>query len=141
MQKLKPAYSLMEMMIVIIIIAIFLSLLRPTYRQYTQRARFLEVVQTAMPLKIFVSQCVFFTDSLRSCRSGSHGIPQEQPFPNAGLVARAFVRKGGIIHVIPKNKYGFDTTDELIMTPELNHGHLIWKISGQAVQKGYLYGH
>ena len=53
----QKGFSLIEMMIVIAIIAILIATALPSYKKYTQRAHYMEVIQAALPLKLAVAEC------------------------------------------------------------------------------------
>ena len=44
-----------------------------------------------------------------------------------------------VIHVIPKEMYGFNAHDDLILKPYVHAGGVRWKMSGGAVTKGWVH--
>ena len=116
-----------------------MALLKPTYEHYMKQARYLEVLQAIMPAKLAVIQCFYVTQDLSMCQSGDQSIPH-MPVPQQGLISSLTIKKGGIIHVIPKIRYGFTKKDDLYVTPSVDQGHLMWTLSGGAVVQGYVQG-
>src|SRR3990167_5519675 len=70
-------FSLIELMIVISIIGILSMIAIPSYRHYTERARFTEIVTTAEIFKTAVSLALQEGIPLNELTHGSHGIPPE----------------------------------------------------------------
>lgn len=130
-------FSLTELMIAIAIMAILAGIGIPTYQNYTQRARYSEVVNAAIPYKIGVNLCFQLQGDLSSCNGGAENIPKNiahNEYP--GLVDTAEV-KSGVITLTPKTLYGFKNTDRLVFTPTVHGEYLSWATSGDAVQKGW----
>ena len=70
-------FSLIELMIVIAIIGILTAIGLPTYQNYTQRARFTEVITATTPFKIAVSLALQQGNSASELTNGTHGIPNK----------------------------------------------------------------
>lgn len=133
--KPKTGFTLMELMIVIAIIGILVAVALPSYQNYTRRAYYTEIVQATLPYKLGVTECYQTVSTLDLCRSGLHGIPQEQQ--NIGLVKRISVGQHGTITVIPNEKHGITSDDTYILTPLLENHRLTWISSGKGVNNGY----
>jgi type IV pilus assembly protein PilA len=127
-------FTLLEMMIVIAIIGILISIVLPSYRRYTQRAHFSEVVQAVAPYKIGVEECYQINNDLNSCQAGKGGMPNAIS-QGAGLV-KTLIVKSGVITVVPRGKFGIRSTDTLILKPTLQSNSIVWRQSGGAVTRG-----
>jgi type IV pilus assembly protein PilA len=134
MNNQTAGFTLLEMMIVIAIIGILISIALPSYRRYTQRAHFSEIVQALAPYKVGVEECYQVTDSFDTCNAGQDGMPPAMTTDH-GLIHQLTVTSG-IIRVTPRKIYGISPTDTLILTPELKNDTIMWKKSGGAVKRG-----
>ncbi len=136
MLKKQRGFSLIEVMIVIAIIAILVASALPSYQKYTKRAHYMEIIQAAAPLKLAIAECFEITGSLYDCKSGNNLIPKKQ-YNTSSLISSSEVMSHGIIHIIPKNKYGLNSMDDYYLTPSTNDTAIIWQSSGGAVAAGY----
>ena len=136
----ESAFTLIELMIVIAIISILIAIALPSYQNYTRRAHFTELVQAAAPLKLAVEQCYQMYDTLNECHSGSGGIEKTTPFPANSLVHTAEVEKKGVIHLIPKARYGILASSDYQLIPEATQHGLIWHAEGGAIKQGLVHG-
>ncbi|HJN38157.1 MAG TPA: hypothetical protein QF353_05215 [Gammaproteobacteria bacterium] len=137
MPKLK-AYSLIEMMVVIGLICLLMQLLRPSYEGLIKKTRYTEILQALGPMKLSVVMCYMHKGSLRQCQSGISGIEPIVHDHVVKLIGKIEVLPGGVIHAVPKPLHGFLRSDDLMLTPYVYSGGLRWKLSGGAVEKGYV---
>lgn len=137
--KIKNAgFTLMELMIVIAIIGILIAIAIPSYKTYTRRAHFTEVVQATAPFKLGVEECYQVTDALEDCQAGTNGVPPAiASGQGAGMIDSITVSNNGAITIIPQEKYGITAQDTYILTPTISNHILIWQSSGGAVVAGY----
>lgn len=125
-------FSLIELMIVIAIIGILSVIAIPSYQQYTQRARFTEVITTTEPYKTAIAIALQQGESLAELTINTHGIPPAPP-PTQNL-ASLTVDKGVITATATEAASG--TT--LILRP--NEDGSLWTIDGTCVNAGLCHG-
>lgn len=122
-------FSLIELMIVIGIISILASIAIPSYRQYTARARFSEVMTQTEPFKIAIALALQEGVPLEEISLGTHGIPSA-PLANKNLASIA-IENGAIIATgtaLTKNA-------TYVLTPNEDGSH--WDISGSCLASGW----
>lgn len=68
-------FTLIELMIVVAIISILSVIAIPSYQNYTQRARFAEVIAATAPFKTAVSLALQEGEDIAELTNGKHGIP------------------------------------------------------------------
>lgn len=139
MHNQQRGFSLMELIIVIAIIGILVAVAVPSYKSYTRRAHYTEIVQASAPYKTGVEQCFQLTGSLEHCNAGENGVPNNiADGEGRGLVSQISVASGGTISIIPRNKSGITVDDTYILTPNIENHYLAWQVSGGAAEKGYV---
>ncbi|MDQ8040131.1 MAG: prepilin-type N-terminal cleavage/methylation domain-containing protein [Rickettsiella sp.] len=139
--KNQRGLTLLELMIVIAIIGILAAIAIPSYQNYSNRAKFSEVVQATAPFKLAVMTCVHEHDSLDSCGNpGQNGLPAnfKASEPTKGYVATVELAKNGQI-VATSQRIRVNKMDHFtyILTPVYqSNGQLHWDISGTCVAQG-----
>ena len=88
--KIQSGFTLIELMMVIAIIGILAAIGIPQYANYTQRAKFTEVISQTNAVKTAVSLCFQETGDLSTCSGtgavGDHaGIPLDINFPQGNV--------------------------------------------------------
>jgi type IV pilus assembly protein PilA len=131
-------FTLIELLIVMCIIGVLVALAVPSYRTYTRRAHYIEIVQAAAPFKLGVHECYAISADLSSCHSGNNGIPVDiTETADQSLVAKITTSGSGVIVVTPKKRFGITPEDQFILTPTESHHQLAWSTSGKGVTHGY----
>lgn len=121
-------FTLIELLVTLVVIGILAALAIPEYKKYTQKARYTELVQAAVPFKLGVAECTLRTSQLKDCANGRNGVP---PVPEAsGLIKSVTVAKDGAITVTPsaESKH-FSPTDTYVLQPTLaDSGRINWAL-------------
>jgi type IV pilus assembly protein PilA len=121
-------FSLIELMIVVAIIGILSVIAIPSYQNYTQRARFAEVVAATEPYKTAVSLALQQGFNLTELSNGAHGIPV---IPNATKnLASISVEKG----IITATATEIASNATYILKP--NKDGSSWIVEGSCVNLG-----
>jgi type IV pilus assembly protein PilA len=130
-------FTLMELMIVIAIIGILVAIAIPSYKNYTRRAHYSEIVQAASPYKVGIEECFQMLGGLNNCQAGQNGIPPMIAHgKGSGLIDELSV-SSGIIKIIPQEKYGILSVDTYELIPKIENDILVWSSGGGGVTKGY----
>jgi prepilin-type N-terminal cleavage/methylation domain-containing protein len=93
-------FSLLEMMIVVAMVGLLMALAMPSYRRYTQRAKFTELIHALGPYKASVTLCLYQQNELNECSTpGQNGIPEDftNPDPQKGYIESIRVGHEGMI--------------------------------------------
>lgn len=121
-------FSLIELLIVIAIIGILASISLPSYKHYTERARFAEVIMATLPYKTAIAIALQEGEPLTSLETGLNGIPPA-PQPTKNL-ANLKVTQGIITATASQSAGGYT----YILTPDENGS--TWTVSGTCLNQG-----
>lgn len=137
-EKHDGGFSLIELLVVMCIAVILIALAVPSYRTYTRRAHYIELVEAAAPFKLGVHECYAITGDLSSCHSGHNGIPADiYETAEQSLIASITTSGSGVIRVTPKDRFGIHPDDEFLLIPIASHSQLVWRTAGKGVTNGY----
>ena len=125
---MQKGFSLMELLIVVAIIGVLASIALPSYKTYTEKARFTEVVLATTPYKTAVAIALQSGDELDQLSTGIDGIPLA-PKPSKNLASLSVNQ--GTITALASKAAGNAT---YILTPDETGSH--WEVSGTCLEKG-----
>ncbi len=128
-------FTLIELMVTVLIIAILAKTAITSYLNYTRRSYYVEVVLAAEPYKLGIILCYQTIDTLTGCTNGANQVPSNLTISTGAV--RRIRTANGVITVTPNAAHGVLTTDTYILTPRIKNNTLIWTTSGGGVTNGY----
>lgn len=130
MDHKQNGFSLIELMIVVAIVGILSVIAIPSYKNYTQRARFAEVVAATGPFKTAISLALQQGIPISEITTGSHGVP-DAPASTKNLLS-LYVDNG----IITAKATDLVDGTTLILKP--NQDGSLWSIdpSSSCIQSG-----
>lgn len=134
----QSGFTLMELMIAVAIIGILAAIAVPSYIDYSNKAKWSELVKATAPVKIAVAEHIADQGSVGSCTAGSGGIPGD--VSNVGKIGSLKVLSSCYIEVKPASGSGLKASDDLILQPTFDSGSglITWATCGAAVTGGYV---
>lgn len=127
MRRIQKGFTLIELMIVIAIVGILAAVALPAYQNYTQRAKFTEVINATQGVKGAVETCYALAAALTNCNTSSDD-------PISTLAAGA--AGGSNVSTLTVTTVGIITATEAfsgssytyILTPSASSGQLTWAV-------------
>ncbi len=121
--KAQKGFTLIELMIVVAIIGILAMIALPAYQNYTEKARFTEVIQSTSAVKTAVEICASTTGALTACDGGSSGIP-DNIIAAAGVTGLSTT--DGVIVATKATDSSITGAGTFTLTPTLTNGKVTW---------------
>lgn len=128
MKKLLLGFSLIELMIVVAIIGILSVIAIPSYKTYTERARFAEIIAIAEHYKTAVALALQQGVPAEELTTGVYGIPKE-PIATKNL---AHLQIENAVITATSTKMAGSAT--LVLTPNTDGN--VWTIGGTCITEG-----
>lgn len=131
------AFTLMEMVVAVVIVAILAAIAIPSYMSYLKRSAYGEIVAMADRYKASVATCVDYNNgTMTNCNGGSSGIPANI-VAGPGVISTVTVTSGVIV-IVPKNQSGITSAETYVATPTYSVNGVTWAISGGVCGTGYI---
>lgn len=122
-RPLAPAFTLIELMIVIAIIAILATIAIPSYTNYTQKAALSELLRASASYKSDVEICLYNTNKANECSAGSNGIQASKTNSTDTKYLKSVSVANGVITVEGKGTLdGYNYK----MTPKYENNTITW---------------
>ena len=128
MKKIQQGFTLIELMIVVAIIGILAAIAVPQYQNYTNKAKFTEVVNATAPMKGAVEMCINaqgLTGSvaITGCANNNNGVPAAASA--YGNVASVTSSDAGVVVATAVATAPFNSAS-VTLTPALTNGSIVW---------------
>jgi len=137
MKKYSSAFSLIELMVVVAIIAILSSLAVPAYQRYVQQARVTAALNHTQSLQLAMALCWQTESDMSSCsRPGQRGIPPiPDPLPKA--LTSLEVTSSGIIQLTLADVVVDQAPLKLSLSPDTRGLVFDWRLGCSDYDSGH----
>ena len=128
--KKQSGFTLIELMIVVAIIGILAAIAVPQYQNYTNKAKFTEIVNATAPMKGAVEICINSqglkgSDLVTGCASGSGKNGMPDPSAAYGNVASVVADDAGVVLATAVSAAPFNGAT-VQLKPTLTNGSIVW---------------
>lgn len=135
----QSGFTLLELLMVIAVIGILATIAVPRLQNYSQKAKFTEVINATSAYKLAVEKCIIDKGTATGCSAGSNDIPAATGA--VGKVKSVSVADGVITATGEDNAFSVAGKDNngnatssgatYIMTPDFSSGvSVIWSVGG-----------
>lgn len=117
----QSGFTLFELMIAIVVVAILTAIGLPAYQSYVKKAALTDMIQSMTAYKTAIEICAIEQGALNKCNAGANGVPTTR---STNYVTSINVTNG-VITIVGKSALSSLTTT---LTPKLNSslGNLDW---------------
>ena len=127
--KKQAGFTLIELMIVVAIIGILAAIAVPQYQNYTNKAKFTEVVNATAPMKGAVEVCVNAlglkgSDAIAGCGNTENGMPAAAGA--YGNVASVTAITDGTVVATASSTSAAIAGATITLKPALVNGSIVW---------------
>ena len=133
MKLAQQGFTLLELLVILSIIGILSAIVLPQYQNYTERARFSEVILATSPYKVALEVAVQTgrITALSRADAGAFGIPGDTTGATDNVASVAIVNG-----VITGTGTAAANSDTYVLTPSGVAAPILWTLTGTCIASG-----